>query len=284
MYIIPVHAEQKLHKHLLEIESKRQVLQYHALYLTLSWLELDQESLKGLYLLIENKIDADYGRQFGYCYMLTNGDILILSNSLSEAQLKEIGAFAQRICLEELDDNEHPEDEEILYLTLDARTNWPTLLKLSDISPEKEHPPLYEQPLQNMELLNKNRYLRTTPLTLIVDDENSSRLLLSSALEQECDIIESFDVHDALESYKLNVPDCVYLDLDLPDGSGLLLISAILQIDPDAHIIVVSSDTDKKIIQEAEILGAKGYLTKPFARQQISNYLHIYTDKKNAAH
>lgn len=281
MYIIPVHAERKLHKHLQEIETRKQVLQYHALYLTISWLNLDQDSLRGLYLLIENKIDSEFGRQFGYCYMLTNGDILILSNSLSEKQLKELGTYIQHICLEDIEKNK---EEEIIFLTLNPQTNWPTLMKLSHIDPQKEHPPVYEQPQQNSEQLKEIRYLRSTPLALIVDNEGSSRLQLADAIEAECDIIESFDVKDALESYKLNMPDCVYLDLHLPDGSGLLLISAIRELDPDAHIIVVSSDTDKNVIQEAKELGAKGYLTKPFSKRQISNYLHIYNDKKNASH
>lgn len=280
MFIIPMHAKQKLKQHLTEIEECNKSAEYNALYLTLSWLNLDEESLRGLYLLIERKLEYEFGHTSGYCYIFNNADILILSSTLKAKELEQIGAFIQDICLED----EEQTSDELLYIKINPQTNWPTLIKLCDMTEEKDIPPIYMHPQQDVPVLNRLRQRRNTPLCLVVEDETSYRFQLASSLIGHAEVLECYDFQDALESYRLNLPDCVFLDAAMAQGTGLEFLSLLLTLDPEAYIIIVSSETDENIIHQAQSLGAKGYLTKPFMSEQISNYLQLYKDKKKCKH
>jgi two-component system invasion response regulator UvrY len=57
-------------------------------------------------------------------------------------------------------------------------------------------------------------------------------------------------------------PDVILLDLELPDGAGLDMISEILADNPQVRIIVFSMYEDAGCVRKALDAGAKGYVTK----------------------
>ena len=64
-------------------------------------------------------------------------------------------------------------------------------------------------------------------------------------------------------------PDVVTMDVTMPIASGLEALEAIRELDPDARVVMcsaLSSDTTKR---EAERLGAKGYVVKPFTADDL---------------
>jgi DNA-binding response OmpR family regulator len=64
--------------------------------------------------------------------------------------------------------------------------------------------------------------------------------------------------------------DCIILDLNLPDGSGLKVIPIVREDDPDTGIIIVSAkDSIEDRIQGLE-LGADDYLIKPFNLSELN--------------
>ncbi|HUF58986.1 MAG TPA: response regulator transcription factor [Actinomycetota bacterium] len=64
------------------------------------------------------------------------------------------------------------------------------------------------------------------------------------------------------------VPDVIFMDIGLPDQSGLMAGRIILERHPEARIIALTALSDRSAVEEALRIGFVGYLTKdtPVAR------------------
>jgi DNA-binding NarL/FixJ family response regulator len=107
---------------------------------------------------------------------------------------------------------------------------------------------------------------RSRPIrVLLVDDSPIIRLGLRSALEDctDIDIIgEAGNAADGVSAASRLKPDVVLLDLHLPDKSGLLACRDLLKARPQAKILILTSSTNERNVQEALSAGAQGYLLK----------------------
>ena len=74
---------------------------------------------------------------------------------------------------------------------------------------------------------------------------------------------------EALEQYDKVQPDLVTMDIILPGMDGLEAARAMLAAHPEARILMVSSLAYDDTVQEAESIGAKGFVFKPFDRDQL---------------
>lgn len=76
--------------------------------------------------------------------------------------------------------------------------------------------------------------------------------------------------------YIERTPNIVFLDINLPDGNGHDLAHKIKQQNPAAYIVMAtaSHDVDDKII--AAQTRVDGFITKPFDKKQITNYIEQY--------
>jgi two-component system chemotaxis response regulator CheY len=105
---------------------------------------------------------------------------------------------------------------------------------------------------------------------LVVDDSALARRALRRILEPEgYEVMEAEDGLIALERYALERPDVVMLDLVMKGMYGLEVLTKLRQLDPDARVLVVSADVQVSshlLVAEA---GAKGFVNKPFDREQI---------------
>jgi DNA-binding response OmpR family regulator len=100
---------------------------------------------------------------------------------------------------------------------------------------------------------------------LIVEDNEKLLGVIKEALSAENFLCEvSANYADANEKLYLYDYDCLVVDINLPDGSGLDLIRECKTEKPRTGIIVISArnSLDNKI--EGLDLGADDYLTKPF--------------------
>ncbi len=71
------------------------------------------------------------------------------------------------------------------------------------------------------------------------------------------------DISSAREQYKVNPPDLILLDMRLPDGSGLDLLSEIKNTMPNMAVLVMSAYGELEDAVSAMKLGASDYLKKP---------------------
>lgn len=107
---------------------------------------------------------------------------------------------------------------------------------------------------------------KTKPIrVLLVDDSPIIRLGLRSALEDYPDIQivdEAGTAATGLLAAGKHKPDVVLLDLHLPDKSGLVACRELKNICAQAHVLILTSSTNERHLQEAMNAGAQGYLLK----------------------
>ena len=106
---------------------------------------------------------------------------------------------------------------------------------------------------------------------LIIEDEQDLLNLILRYLKREgylceyaCNLKEGFK---KINNYDY---DCVIVDLNLPEGDGLKLVSLLRKDNTDTGIVIVSArDTVEDRIKGLE-LGADDYLTKPFNLSELN--------------
>lgn len=100
---------------------------------------------------------------------------------------------------------------------------------------------------------------------LIVDDHPIVRQGLRSLLSNypEFDVVgEAASEQEALRTYRSLRPDVVLVDIRLGAGSGLDLLDEMLEEDPAARTLVVSSFDDGEYVTRSLRAGALGYVLK----------------------
>ena len=106
---------------------------------------------------------------------------------------------------------------------------------------------------------------------LVVDDAAFMRLSLKTILERNgYEVIgEAVNGNDAIEKFKILKPDIVTMDITMPDLDGIQALNEIIKFDPKANIIMLSAMGQEPKIREAVILGAKGFIIKPFKEEYL---------------
>jgi DNA-binding NarL/FixJ family response regulator len=100
---------------------------------------------------------------------------------------------------------------------------------------------------------------------VIIDDSPIIRLGLRSALEDYPDITiiaEAGTAGDGVAAVGKHKPDVVLLDLSLPDRPGIQACREIVRTRPQAKVLILTSNSNERNVQEAMLAGAKGYLLK----------------------
>jgi DNA-binding NtrC family response regulator len=99
---------------------------------------------------------------------------------------------------------------------------------------------------------------------LIIDDEPSIRFGIREYLEMDgYGVSEAESVSEAMECFQGARHDLVILDYALPDGSGVDLTAALLALDPDLPILVLTAHGSIELAVSAMRAGAVNFLTKP---------------------
>lgn len=92
------------------------------------------------------------------------------------------------------------------------------------------------------------------------------------------EVVEAEDFNRGLEVFKESRPKISFVDMILPGKSGVDLTKAILQVDPKAVVIAMSSIINKKLIRESLDAGAKDFLLKPTNEIALSSVLAMWSD------
>jgi CheY-like chemotaxis protein len=107
---------------------------------------------------------------------------------------------------------------------------------------------------------------------LIADDEPSVRKLVSRMLDKDYDVVEAENGTEAVNLASSLRPDIVFMDMMMPEVNGLSACYAIKASETTREIPVVmltgvSYELNKRLSED--VLGADGYITKPFTRQSL---------------
>lgn len=106
---------------------------------------------------------------------------------------------------------------------------------------------------------------------LVVDDESSVRLTVVKMLEGDYSLIEASNGEEAVEIAEKQNPDLILLDLMMPQMDGYTACSKIktnaaTSSIPVVMLTAIGHELNKKFASE---MGADGYITKPFDKQDL---------------
>src|SRR3954447_8172965 len=105
---------------------------------------------------------------------------------------------------------------------------------------------------------------------LVVDDEPDILLLHRLNLEAAGhEVVLAADGMKALERIRADRPDCVVLDVMMPVLDGWGVLEALQALIDSPPVLVVSAKSTDADIERALLLGAKGYIAKPFNAEQL---------------
>ena len=132
-------------------------------------------------------------------------------------------------------------------------------------------------------LKTENIPLLGTETVLVIDDEYAITELAENILTTyNYNVIVVNNCKEALDIYKTKGSDIdiVILDLDMPVMHGSICLENILEIDPEAVIVIASGHYDDEgPVGKSVTAGATGYLTKPFTLIDLLSIIRQILDR-----
>ena len=119
---------------------------------------------------------------------------------------------------------------------------------------------------------------------LLADDHSIVRAGLRRIVEESGDIevvAEAEDGREAIQLVQKTDPDVAVIDISMPDLDGLEVISRLQNLHPKLPILVLTMHEEGQYVVRTIQAGAKGYLTKQSAPEQLVKAIRkIYDGKR----
>ena len=108
---------------------------------------------------------------------------------------------------------------------------------------------------------------------MIVDDSTIIRKTLQIKLEELGFnvVAQAKSGKEAIKMYTETLPDLVTMDITMPIMNGIEALKLIKKSYKDAKIIMVTSHGEEKLVMDAIVNGAKGYILKPITEDKLIN-------------
>ena len=152
----------------------------------------------------------------------------------------------------------------------------------------KEHNVAFTTLKQALDILEREGYVdrkvgngtyaalpkKHTPRALVVDDDENIRALFATVLESQgwkSNEVESGAA--ALERLKEQRFDLLFLDLVMPGINGADTFSKVLELDPDARVVIITAYPDSALVAKALDVGPFEMMKKPLRLDALRNIL-----------
>lgn len=107
--------------------------------------------------------------------------------------------------------------------------------------------------------------------TIIIDDEESARTTLKALLMRYVPdvqvVAEAYNVESGVNAIRQHTPDLIFLDIQMPDGSGFRLLELIPNIDFN---VIFTTAYDQYALKAIKA-NALDYLLKPIVPEDLKN-------------
>ena len=114
------------------------------------------------------------------------------------------------------------------------------------------------------------RMSRSGNSILVLDDDPVILKQIEKILFGFGNVVTLETPENFLDVYKEYAPDILFLDIHLRTAMGNEILKELTtDIDPQAHVIMISSDTHKDMIVDIKDGGAKGFVVKPLERSKL---------------
>jgi CheY-like chemotaxis protein len=129
--------------------------------------------------------------------------------------------------------------------------------------------------------------MKTTRTFFIVDDDIDDQDLFIEAVNEVDKSIKCLSVSnceealDLLKNRKVNMPDMIFLDLNMPRLNGKQCLAELKKESHLANIpvIIYSTSSEKRDIEETSRLGAAHFLTKPNKFEELCKAISFVVSK-----
>lgn len=113
---------------------------------------------------------------------------------------------------------------------------------------------------------------------LICDDSITIRKKLQGALNTNDSYIflEAKNGLDAINIYKKEIPNIVFMDIIMPEVDGIEALEQIIKFDSNAKVIMLSSVGTKQNLASALKIGASDFIQKPWDINNLNTILSKY--------
>lgn len=118
---------------------------------------------------------------------------------------------------------------------------------------------------------------------LLIEDEEDLRNTVRESLMKECFVVEcAADYRTAMDKINDYDYDCVLLDIMLPGGSGLSVLSALKRMRKQESVIIISAKDSVEDKIKGLDMGADDYLAKPFHLAELNARVKSLLRRKKA--
>ncbi len=80
---------------------------------------------------------------------------------------------------------------------------------------------------------------------------------------------EASNGKEAVKKYIDLKPDLVLMDITMPEMDGIAALKAIMQNDPTAKVIMLSTEVQQVEVIESIQSGARNFIVKPFQKDRV---------------
>ena len=111
---------------------------------------------------------------------------------------------------------------------------------------------------------------------IVVDDEPDIVDIFGDLLkERKVDVIaKGYNGKEAIDLYATNKPDILFIDIMMPDGTGIHAIKKIRQKNKNAFIIAVTADDSTVTEEKLKDLKVNGIAHKPVNMNEIMEMIN----------
>ena len=202
----------------------------------------------------------------GWVFYNQGTSLYILCNRLQESDLQQIADHILTLILETT-------SQSAGYEIIDIQNHTDEFLALVLDEKQREVTPATPVTSSDNALSKSDAGLMTR--VLLVEDDEVTRWMVRRTLVEDCFIATAACVRKAYASFNAFQPDLVFLDLDLPDGSGFDILEYVMAHDPGARVVIFTSNDNADIHDKALRMGATGFINKPFLKEKLMSYINM---------
>lgn len=116
---------------------------------------------------------------------------------------------------------------------------------------------------------------------LICDDSILARKRLKNLLAANGvkTVYEAVNGQEAVDKYKANRPNVVFMDIVMPIKDGIEAVKEIIAFDEKANIVMVSSVGTQGYLKDAIKAGASDFLQKPIEDVKFADFMQKLTGR-----
>ena len=115
---------------------------------------------------------------------------------------------------------------------------------------------------------------------LITDDSKLLRKKLRTELEKlDCEVLEAANGKESVEIVLQEMPDCVFLDIVMPEVGGIEALQVIKEVSPEIPVVMLSSAGSHQKLMTTLKMGAMEFIQKPYKSEQIQKVVETIRKK-----